>query len=237
MSSNAKKGLADSIYTDGEYLEKNPNWHLGDSAWKAKKIAKIIDLCRVPHKTFCEVGSGAGKVLFELSKMYKESKFSGFEISPQAFEMSLSFSSDRVEFHNRNISESDMRYDILLLIDVFEHVPNYLDFLKTLKTTANYKIFHIPLDINVLSVLRNGLVQARKDVGHLHYFTKETALATLVDSGYNIKSEMLTPFFLEHPGKSFMSKVGFLPRYLLYKLSPNLMQKILGGCSLLVLAE
>jgi len=50
--------------------------------------------------------------------------------------------------------EEDTYFDSLLCIDVFEHVEDYIGFVKTLKSKATYKIFHIPLDISVLSVIR-----------------------------------------------------------------------------------
>jgi hypothetical protein len=69
---------------------------------------------------------------------------------------------------------------------VFEHVPDYIGFLEKCKPLAKYKIYHIPLDIHVSSVLRGSFVNARYSVGHLHYFSEESALATLKDTGHEI---------------------------------------------------
>lgn len=70
------------------------------------------------------------------------------------------------------------------MMDVFEHVDDYLGFLKLCKNKTKNTIFHIPLDISAQGILRNKLIAARKSVSHLHYFMKETAIATLIDSGY-----------------------------------------------------
>jgi hypothetical protein len=74
-------------------------------------------------------------------------------------------------------------FDIVMAIDVFEHVEDYFGFLRKLRGKAEYKIFHIPLELSVQSVLRSSIIiEGRKSVGHIHYFTKETALETLKDT-------------------------------------------------------
>ena len=105
--------------------------------------------------------------------------FFGYELSTQAFELCKTKESENVKYYLKNILEEDRSFDILLCIDVFEHVEDYIGFVKILKSKATYKIFHIPLDISVLSVLRDSMMSARQISGHLHYFTPATALATL----------------------------------------------------------
>ena len=63
--------------------------------------------------------------------------------------------------------------------DTFDHI-------KEAAKKATYKIYHIPLDMSVISVLNNYPSVARENVGHLHYFMKDTALATLQDTGQEI---------------------------------------------------
>jgi hypothetical protein len=73
-------------------------------------------------------------------------------------------------------------------------------------------------------------------VGHLHYFTKETALATLQDTGYEIQDY----FFTARPtqaGGGLKQHLAQLPRRLLGCMNAALAAKLLGGFSLLVLAE
>ena len=77
----------------------------------------------------------------------------------------------------------------------------------------------------------------RNSVGHLHYFTRETALATLVDSGYIVLDFFYTTGILDLPAKTFKSQIARLPAKLLYKLNQDLAAKLTGGFSLLVLAK
>jgi len=226
-----------TMYTDGEYLKNNTNWHVEDSAWKATQIVKMLSKHNIDVNEICEVGCGAGEILNQLSQKYPNTKFSGYELSPQAFELCKTRESERVSYYMENLLNKEDIFDILLCIDVFEHVEDYIGFLKQIKYKAKFHIFHIPLDITVLSVLRNSMMWARKSVGHLHYFTPETALATLNDSGYEIVDYFFTPSFDELPSKTVKSKLAKLPRKILYSISPKLMVKILGGCSLLVLTK
>jgi hypothetical protein len=50
------------------------------------------------------------------------------------------------------------------MIDVFEHVDDYLGVIKKAKEKATYKIYHIPLGMSVSSILNCYPLSARKDV-------------------------------------------------------------------------
>jgi hypothetical protein len=110
----------------------------------------------------------------------------------------------------------------LLLIDVFEHISDYLGFLDSISSRAKYFIFHIPLDMNVQGLLRDLPVHFRKSVGHLHYFSQSTAIKTLEDSGFSIIDYFYTPGDLEMSNRSLKKKLLAPVRKALYKLSPDL---------------
>ena len=230
----------ESIYATGEYLEKNKDWHVSDSPWKAGNIFKIIQRNQLKYDTVCEVGCGAGEILKQLSyKMPQDVKFEGYEISPQAYELSKSRENDRIKFHLKDLLEEDesVKFDIAMAIDVFEHVEDEFEFLRKLRTRAKYKIFHIPLDITINGILQDKFMVGRKTVGHINYYTKETALATLEDTGYKIMDYFYTADSLELPRKTFKSKLAKVPRKLLFNVNSDLTVKIFGGFSLMVLAK
>jgi hypothetical protein len=231
------KHLVGEIYQDGKYLEKNLTWHAEDSPWKANQIYRMLLKNSISPKTICEVGCGAGETLSELSKKMPNTNFYGYELSPQAYQLCSSRATTKIEYKFENVIDKDVFYECLLCIDVFEHVEDYIGFIKAIQSKSNFKIFHIPLDISVLSVLRGGMMTARDSVGHLHYFTPETAIATLKDCGYEIIDSFFTTSFSDLPSKTIKEKMAKLPRKILFSLSPNLMVKMLGGCSLLVLTK
>jgi hypothetical protein len=99
------------------------------------------------------------------------------------------------------------------------------------------KIFHFPLDLSVQAVLRKrGLLTRRELYGHIQYFTKETALETLKDVGYELLDYFYTPRCIEL-AKQMIQKIAILPRKVCFAIHPDLAVRILGGYSLLVLAK
>ncbi len=228
-----------SRYSDGKYLSKNPDWHVEDSPWKANQIDKIIKLNKLNFESICEVGCGGGEIIKQLSMKsnYAKVEFFGYEISDDAFEICSTREAERLHYFKDNLLKINKKYDVLLCIDVFEHVENYMGFLKTLKAKGEYKIFHIPLDLSVSSLVRGRLIQTRESVGHLHYFTPDTALATLIDCGYEVLDTMYTPSFADLPTKTWKEALLKFPRLFIYKLSPRLLSTFLGGISLMVLAK
>ena len=129
-------------------------------------------------------------------------------------------------------------FDIVMAIDVFEHVEDYFGFLRKLREKAEYKIFHIPLDLSVQTVLRSSpIIKGRKFVGHIHYFTKETALETLKDTGYEIIDYFYTGGSLELPNRGWKADLLKIPRKLAFSLDEDLAVRLLGGYSLMVLAK
>jgi len=110
-------------------------------------------------------------------------------------------------------------------------------FLRDLRGKAEYTIFHFPLDLSVQTILRaNGLLKRRDLYGHLHYFTKETALRTLAETHYRCS----TPSTRRDPidrAAGLLQRVAKLPRNLGAALAPDLTVRILGGFSPLVLAR
>jgi 2-polyprenyl-3-methyl-5-hydroxy-6-metoxy-1,4-benzoquinol methylase len=232
--------MATEIYTTGKYIEQNPTWHVEDSSWKAKQILKIIEKNDLELKTIAEVGCGAGEILRQLYlEMPSKIAFTGYEISPQAFELCQQKLQDRLNFYLADLTQERAEiFDLLLCIDVFEHIENYIGFLQDIKPKARHHIFHIPLDLSISSLLRvHPILLARQKVGHLHYFTKETALATLQDNGYEIIDYFYTSGATELNSKSIKTLLAKFPRKIAYQIAPDLAARWLGGYSLLVLCN
>lgn len=229
----------DEIYRDGKYEQQNPTWHEEDSPWKARQIGNLLADHNVQFKTVCEVGCGTGEILVQLSKRFPDADFTGYEISPQAFSMATRKCDRKLKFHLKDLlKESGAYFDVLLVIDVIEHVESYIDFIRSLKRFGGLKIFHIPLDLSVQSLIRvSPILGQRRSVGHIHYFLKDTALAALEDCGYKIIDARYTASRLELPNQALSSRIMATPRRLLHKVSPDLAVRVLGGYSLLVLSE
>jgi len=228
-----------SIYETGEYHDLNPQWHVEDSAWKALQVLKMLDKHDLRPSTVAEAGCGAGEILRQLQlALPQETRFSGYDVSPQAIDHARGRENAGLKFYLEDLAAQDVYFDLLLVIDVFEHVDDYLGFLRRLASKATQMIFHIPLDLSAQTVFREqSLLKTRREVGHLHYFTEGTALATLQDTGYEIDDYFFTARAVELRGGGAARTLARLPRRLVAMLSPGLASKVLGGFSLLVLAR
>lgn len=230
-------GRTAAIYRDGTYLKHNQTWHVEDSAWKADHIAAMLMRNGIDPARICEVGCGAGEVLRQVAARFRNARCVGYELSPQAFALCRERVSARVSYRHADVLQEDVFFDCLLCVDVFEHVEDYMGFLRALKAKAHHKLFHVPLDLSALAVLRSAMLRERESVGHLHYFSRDTALATLRDCGYEILDSAYTPHFLDWPASTPLARGKRALRRLLYGAWPDFAVRFWGGCSLMVLAQ
>lgn len=229
---------AEERYISGRYLEHNVDWHASESPWKTEQIVMMLKRNRLAPHTVCDVGCGAGEVLARLqARLVPGTHLLGYEISPVAFAMCEQRANANLEFKLGDIRrEPETRFDLLLLLDVMEHVEDYLGFLRDLHRRGKYTLLHIPLDVSVQTVLRSDALLLRRDYyGHLHYFTKETALRTLEETGYQVVDVVYTPYPMIIAG-ALHQRLLTGPRKLLFRLRPDWAARLLGGFSLLVLA-
>ncbi len=227
------------MYINGTYLTKNPTWHVEDSAWKARQIIKIMDKNNIKPNSVCEVGCGAGEILNQLYNYLPEKTiFEGYEISPQAFKLCQMREKERLKFNLKDFSEDKKFFDLILAIDICEHIEDYFSFLRNLNKKGKYKIIHVPLDLSVQSILRTSpILRWRKNRGHIHYFTKEIILVTLINIGYDIIDYFYTDVIFDLKTKTKMATLAKNPLKIMHKLNKDLAVKIFGGSSLMILTK
>ena len=230
-------------YTNGAYLEKVKDWHVSDSPWKASNVFRMIEKHGLSVCSVCDVGCGAGEILVELKKkMELSTKFVGYDISPQAIAIAKQKENDQLTFHNEDyLLSSAVPPDLMLLLDVFEHIPDFIGFLEALKERSRWIVFHVPLDICAIPVLRGSkyILFMRKRYGHLHYFTKETALATLSDVGFEIVDCFYTDDYAVDGmiPSSLKSRLIYEVRKLLFRIKPDLAASIFTNFNLMLLGR
>ncbi len=228
-----------TLYLNGEYLVSNPEWHVEESPWKARQILRILRQNHLTPKTICDVGCGAGEVLKQLQESLDgDCVFWGYDISPQAHELAKSRANEKLQFKLADFREENGNFfDLILVLDVIEHLEDYFGFLRQLKARSRYKIFHIPLDLSIQTVFRKNALLKRRDMyGHLHYFTKETAMQILRDASYEVMDYFYTPRSIELASGAG-EKVLKLPRKLCFAIHRDWAARLLGGFSLLILAR
>ena len=238
MDELKKSTIVENFYINGDYMDKNPTWHVEHSLWKAKNIIKMINRNKIKPKTICEVGCGAGEILRQLQlSMNRECKFYGYEISPQALEMCKKRENDKLHFKLKNILREDVFFDLVLAIDLVEHLEDHFGFLKGIKPKSQYKIIHIPLDMTVFNVIfKRNIYRVRESFGHIHYFTKDTFIQILKELNY----EVIDYFYTDHadlPTKSIKTKISRLVRKIFFQINKDLTVRTMQGYSLIVLVK
>lgn len=222
-------GIADR-YTGDAYVTSNPDWHMADSPWKADQILAMLRGEQV--ETVCEVGCGAGEILRQLhDRMPATRRLVGFEIAEVPLAMAAERATERLSFKLMDAADDDEVFDLMLIMDVIEHVLDPISFLRNLRFKAKRTILHVPLDLSVQSVIRPGkLMTWRERVGHIHYFTPETAIATVRDAGYVIRGHVFTRSF-DLEATTVKSRLARVPRRL---LPEAITVRLLGGYAILI---
>lgn len=219
-------------------MEATQTWHEEDAPFKARHVEALLRDNKIEFESLADVGCGVGTVLRLLSDAFADARFTGYDITEVATAAARERHHDlRFETCGRDLADVE-RHDVALALDVFEHVPDYMGWLESFRDLARYKIYHVPLDIHCSGVIRGNLTAARLSVGHLHYFTRGTALATLEDTGHRIIDWRWTAGAFEGQGPGSLKKtVANVPRWLVSRASVRFAQRLFGGWSLMVLCE
>jgi SAM-dependent methyltransferase len=234
-----KRSMVAEIYDDGSYLADNPTWHAEDADWKAQQCLALLTDLGIKPATLCDVGCGTGDVLAVLRRYYPAAEMRGFDISSYAISVARKNHPDIV-FQQGDVSG---RYDLMLVLDVLEHIEDCFGFARSLKQHAEHVIFHIPLELSCLSLWRDVPSAHRRALGHVHFFTAMTALALLRDCGFEIISYRYTPAGVDRRVTAGV-KAGLLRRARLlvlrrtrrlgFRTNPDKALTLIGGYALLV---
>lgn len=226
-------------YLNGDYARKNPDWDSWDASWKAGKLHQLLLDHECRPSSIVEIGCGSGAILVELHRFFPKASLAGFDIAPEA----ACFWGEPTAFGIRleladYLALDEPIPDLILVLDVLEHLGNPWEFLTRLRGRAKLVAIHFPLDLSAVSVWREApLLQVREKVGHLHYFTRKLALSLLEESGFEIVEARYTGAALDAPQRSFKTRVAGWARRLAYAVDRDLGARLLGGETLMVLAR
>ncbi len=235
-----REDVASRRYLGGDsYAQRNPSWDIEDSPWKAVLVLRMLNAHQLSPRDIVEVGCGAGGVLADLARALPQAHLRGFDIAPDATRFWSQHTLPNLEFELGDFLVADDRHhELLLILDVVEHVADPYAFLVGLRDRSDYHIFHFPLDLSAASVLRGApLLYVRNKVGHLHYYTKDLVLALLAESGYAIVDWSYTGAAFAAPQRTWKTRLASLPRRLAYALGKDLGVRLLGGETLMVLTR
>ena len=118
--------MSKNIYDNQKYLENNPNWHIEDSPYKVSLVLKAIKRSDIQFMNMIDIGCGAGTVIRILSEKYQNKLFHGVDVSLDVSKFWEKGKKGNLKFSN----STDNSFDVAICLDVFEHVEDYIGFLK-----------------------------------------------------------------------------------------------------------
>ncbi len=235
------KYSSNDMYTSGAYFSKNPDLDVADAKWKADIIYSLLTKNKISVEEVIEVGCGGGSNLVELAKKDQGIKqLIGYDISPQAIELASQKANDRIAYINEDLAVKEyIRTELMLVIDVVEHVDDFYGFLVRLRSKSEYFIFHIPLDLSCRTIMKpHVLLQQRESVGHIHYFTKEMVDWALKETGFAILDWVYTkPVVDIDKPDTFKRWVKKILRNISFAVNKDWSVKRWGGYSMMILAK
>jgi SAM-dependent methyltransferase len=233
--------ISNEMYTSDVYINNNPTWDDEGTAWKAGIIHGLLQMNGITPETIVEVGCGAGGILRELADMDTTIQhLTGYDISRAAIELAAQKKKDRVAyFHSDFINSKEPGGDVLLVIDVIEHIDDFYGFLNKLKNRSKHVVFHVPLDLSCRNILKpHTMLLQRKLVGHLHYFSKEMVEWVLQDTGFTIIDWIYTkPEIDTQKASSLKAVIKKLLRRVSFAINKDWSAKMWGGYSMMILAK
>jgi SAM-dependent methyltransferase len=231
-------------YSTGAYYMHDPGRHAEDAAFKAAQFLRLFAAVAKARdwvvRSYADIGCGSGAVA--------EAVLSGLRASGQPVEQAFGYDlfpgveairpGSNVRFVRGDFGSSGDFVDLVTLFDVLEHVPEPVDFLRDVGSRCDYLGLHLPLDNNLNHSIRDRYAAKLMNPGHLIFLDAPQALSLLAMAGLRVVRYAYTPGFEAPSGaRSRLARLLRLPRKALYELSPWLLSKTLGGCSLMALAE
>jgi SAM-dependent methyltransferase len=233
--------VVDPAYSKGDYFA-DPRRHSEDARFKADNFVKLFlrfaERDQLSINSFVDVGCGSGDIIKIIADSLKRDRFDSvtfkaYDVSPHV----LNIRNDGVEYIKGDFCASDEIVDVVTLFDVFEHVPDTIEFIRRASQRCDIIGFHIPLDYSLNVALRNLFRSKLQNPGHLVFMDVVSALNLLAFSGLRVVDyEYTFDLFAPSGHDTIPSKVVFPLRYLLAKISPWFLSRTFGGVSLMVIA-
>lgn len=229
-----------------EYWLTNPGYHLEDSEFKAESVAAALEEIEL-HSSLriCDVGCGAGGVLHSLTRLLGESGRAveaavGYDISPPAIAKARELFPD-VQFEVGSVADIAPGWDIILAMDVIEHLEDYYSFLRDLRGKSRFYVFHVPMELNAFRAVRQQeFMEAWDNSAHIHHFCETTVIRAFETTGFATLRKRWTDVdqqqcrtTLKRPG--WKRRIVNMVRTVLFRVAPGFAVALLGGKSLLLI--
>tara|TARA_R100000152_G_C6773215_1_gene200447 strand:+ start:1311 stop:2165 length:855 start_codon:yes stop_codon:yes gene_type:complete len=166
-------------YREHEYKKDGKNvLNLGSAEEQKKRWKRvqnqinIFDSFLEKNHHILEIATGKGYLARVLSQMYKN--FVGSDIDPKVVEHNQVVNPDlKVILSDVIKLPEDKKYDVVIAMDVLEHVEDTVRFAKKMHSlTKKYAIIQVPINRRLVCPNKPHLQGLKNFDGHLHYFSK-----------------------------------------------------------------
>jgi SAM-dependent methyltransferase len=198
--------------------------------WKTEQLVKLIP-ADLTFNSILEIGCALGILLNNISERLTIKRIYGLDISSKNIELAKTLYPESIFFQG---TVEDLKvlisngqvfpvFDLVLLSDVVEHIPDDLKFLKSVKEISTYVMINLPLEKCFKNRHRN--YGEDDPSGHLRCYDLGMALSLIDQAGFNIINSFTanayrnkTIFKIYLKARNERLRLKSLPKRLFWKL-------------------
>lgn len=244
------------LYTTDQYLHQHPDIHEADSPWKISKILPFVDTfareCSKTTVTVLDVGGGAGLILKAVADYLSHAhgktvvKYC-LDLSPAILDRQKATNPDAAKAIVGDIAHTpfvDKEVDLLLMIDVLEHVTDPAQTLHEIARISRYALFKVPLEDTVyyhcMDCLTRGKFRERiiASIGHINIYSLDSLPKQLRDHCGEVMETNITNVYryLLRTPLSLSNRLFQLAGWMVGRLSPSLAARLFHDYMMVLVA-
>jgi SAM-dependent methyltransferase len=170
--------------------------------WKARKLSQLIPAC-MEFKNILEVGCAFGVLLNNMADRLHIKTRIGIDISGKNIEIAKNLYPDCYFFQGtaeefviaKPVEIKDNRFDLIVLSDIVEHIPDDLGFLEMVRKMSSYVLLNLPLEKSFKT--RNRQYGEQDPSGHLRCYDKELAVRLAGLAGFEVVNSFISIAFFD----------------------------------------
>jgi SAM-dependent methyltransferase len=221
-----------------DYAENNPEWHLEDAGDKVADVLTSVARSGLRPTSVCDIGCGAGEVLSQLHRRLPASRSVGYDISGYAIALAQRRAGDGLAFREADATSDPETFDVMLLLDVLEHVRDPVSFLHAARVKAPIAIINLPLELSALKVLSGkSLARGRAALGHIHYFNEALAHSMVAEAGFEVCDAWFSPPGTGRENVAPHRRALRAMQRSATRVHPPLAARTIGGSSMMITAK
>jgi predicted TPR repeat methyltransferase len=159
--------------------------------WKARKLTQLIP-DGIVFRNILEIGCAMGVLLNNIADRLSIKTRAGIDISNENIKLAKNlypdcdFIAGTLEDYLKFIpvSVENRRFELVILSDIVEHLPDDLTFMKRVSEISNYVLFNLPLEKCFKN--RNRQYGESDSSGHLRSYNKKMAIQLVNQAGFEI---------------------------------------------------